>query len=276
MNSDNLESPNAVVEQGVLAPEGPAWKASVVGSTSNLTLGVIASLRRFAESGLPIIFVRGSPSFYPAGADTNITVFEEELSALQSSERVYSVAEGQLASQLSALGLFPRVAVTTNGTWYTTWRETEDAGYTLIYADLVGSSGQVTIADTRTPFFLNPWTGVETPVLIYEQDEAHTIIPLDLAGNQTVIISFSDTKNGSNVPTYHVSSAPPGVVGADFNKERGLDLHVSSAVEDGEAVLSNGTACLISASDIPAPFELSEWELTAEHWEAPSNISDAT
>lgn len=275
LNSENLESPNAVVEQGVLAPDGPAWKAFVVESKSNLTLGAIASLRRFAESDLPIIFVGGSPSFYPAGENTNITVFEEQLSALQSSEGVYSVAEGQLASQLSALGLSPRVAVTTDGTWYTTWRETDDAGYAFIYADLVGSSGDVTIADTRTPFFLNPWTGEETPVLIYKQDDTHTIIPLDLAGNQTVVISFSHTKTGSAVPAYHVGSAPPGIIGADFNK-KGISLHVSSAVEEREAILSNGTTCRVSASGIPAPFELEEWELTAEHWEAPSNISDAT
>lgn len=264
------------MENGVLAPAGPAWKAFAVESTSNITLGAIASLQRFAESGLPIIFVGGSPSFYPTGADTNLTVFEDKLAALQSSEGVYSVDEGQLADQLSALGLAPRVAVTTNGTWYTTWRETEDAGYALIYADLVGSSGDVTIADTRTPFFLNPWTGEETPIFIYEQDEASTIIPLDLAGNQTVIISFSHTKNTSMVPAYYISSAPSGVVGADFNPKDGLTLHVSSAVEDEEAVLSNNATCILSSSGVPAAFELSEWELIAEHWEAPSNVSDAT
>lgn len=225
---------------------------------------------------MPIIFVGGSPSFYPTGADTNVTVFEEQLAALQSSEGVYSVDEGQLANQLSALGLSPRVAVTTNGTWYTTWRETEDAGYALIYADLVGSSGEVTIADTRTPFFLNPWTGEENPVLIYEQDRNSTIIPLELGGNQTVIISFSHAKNSSMLPAYHISFAPSGVVGADFSPKEGLALHVSAAVEDGKAVLSNNTACSLSGSGVPAEFELSEWELIAEHWEAPSNMSDAT
>lgn len=276
MTSENLDSPNAIMNNGVLAPAGPAWKAFAIQSTSNVTLSAIASLQRFAKSGLPIIFVGGSPGFYPTGADTNSTEFEEQLAALQSSEAVYSVAEGQLASQLSALGLSPRIAVTTNGTWYTTWRETEEAGYALVYADLLGSSGSVTIADTRTPFLLNPWTGEETPVLIYEQDEASTIIPLDLAGNQTVIISFSQAKNSSAVPAYHVSSAPSGVVGAEFSPEKGLFLHVSALVGDREAVLSNGTTCLLSGSGVPAAFELSEWELTAEHWEAPSNISDAT
>lgn len=264
------------MENGVLDLTGPAWKALAVPGTSNITLGAIASLQRFAESGLPIIFVGGSPSFYPTGADTNVTVFDEQLATLQLSEGVYSVGEGQLANELSALGLSPRVAVNTNGTWYTTWRETEDAGYALIYADLVGNSGEVTIADTRTPFFLNPWTGEETPVLIYEQDGASTIIPLDLAGNQTVIISFSHTETDSTVPTYHISSAPSGVVGAEFSPKEGLALHVSATVEDEEAVLSNNSTCPLSGSGVPAAFELSEWELIAEHWEAPPNISDAT
>lgn len=264
------------MENGVLAPAGPAWKAFVVQSTSNVTLAASASLQSFAESGLPIIFVGGSPGFYPSGADTNVTEFKEQLAALQAYETVYSVAEGQLASKLSALGLSPRVAVTTNGTWYTTWRETEDAGYALVYADLLGRSGSVTIADTRTPFFLNPWTGEETPVLFYEQDEVSAIIPLDIAGNQTVTISFSQTKSGSATPAYHISSAPSGVVGAEFSPEKGLALHVSADVEYGEAALSNGTTCLLSGSGVPTTFELSEWELTAEHWEAPSNISDAT
>lgn len=276
MSSENLDSPNAIVDNGVLAPTGPAWKAFAIQATSNVTSGAIASLQRFAEYGLPIIFVGGSPGFYPTGLDTNITEFEEQLAELQSYKAVYSVAEGQLASQLSALGLSPRVAVTTNGTWSTTWRETEDVGYALIYADLLGSSGSVTIADTRTPFFLNPWTGEESPVLLYEQDEASTTIPLDLAGNQTVIISFSQTKNGSAVPSYHVNSAPSGVVGAEFSLEKRLALHVSAIVEDGEVFLSNGATCLLSGSGVPEIFELSEWELTAEHWEAPSNISDAT
>lgn len=276
MASENLDAPNAIVENGVLAPAGPAWKAFAVGKTSNLTMSAIASLQNFAESGLPIIFVGGSSNFYPTGSDTNLTIFEEKLAVLQSSEGVYSVDEGQLANQLSALGLYPRVSVATNGTWYTTWRETEDAGYALIYADLVGSSGDITIADTRTPFFLNPWTGEETPVLIYRQDETFTTIPLDLAGNQTIIISFSQTGSGSAVPAYHVSSAPSGIVGADFSAEEGLALHVSAAVPKGEAVLSNDTACILSGSGVSAAFELSEWELIAEHWEAPSNISDAT
>jgi hypothetical protein len=144
----------------------------------------------------------------------------------------------------------------------------------LIFADLIGSSGNVTIADTRTPYFLDPWTGLQSPVLIYDQDSMTTTISLDLAGNQTAIILFASSNGTSGVPTYHVTSAPPGVIGADFSLSAGLGLHVTSAVNDENAVLSNKAACPVDGSSVPTAFELTEWELVAEHWEAPSNISN--
>lgn len=91
-----------------------------------------------------------------------------------------------------------------------------------------------------------------------------------------LIISFSNTRSGFTVPAYHGSSAPDWVVGADFSPKEGLALHVPAAIEDGEAVLSNNSACPLSGSGVPTAFELSEWELIAEHWEAPSNISNVT
>lgn len=259
----------------MLDPSGSAWKAFVVESTSNVTLSTIKSLQHFASSGLPVILVGGSPGFYPTGTDTNVTEFEEQLVALQAYEGVYSVGKGQLADQLSALGLSPRVAVTTNGTWYTTWHEAEGAGHAFIFADLAESQGEITISDTRTPFFLNPWTGEKTPVLIYKQDGNSTIIPLYLGGNQTAIISFDDTRDGSNMSAYNVVSSPPGVIGANFDPSTGLALHVTAAVDHGYAVLSNNATCALDGSQVPETFELSEWELIAEHWEAPSNVSSS-
>ncbi|ETS73836.1 hypothetical protein PFICI_14782 [Pestalotiopsis fici W106-1] len=275
LSPENLELPQAVVENGVLAPEGPAWKALVVQSGSNLTLSAIATLQSFAESGLPILFVGAPPKLYPtASKASNVTVFEEHLAVLEATEGVYTINEDQLADQLSTLGLCPKVSTNTNGTWYTTWRETTEGGYALIYADLIASSGNVTVADTRTPYYLNPWTGTQSPVLVYEQDLTSTTIPLELAGNQTAIILFTDSNNTCSVPAYHVTSAPAGVIGADFTLSGGLGVHVTTTVNDGEAVLSNNAVCSIDGSGVPAAFELTEWELIAEHWEAPSNISN--
>ncbi|KAF3025109.1 hypothetical protein E8E14_014613 [Neopestalotiopsis sp. 37M] len=275
LSPENLELPQATVENGILAPEGPAWKALVVRNGSALTLNAISTLQSFAESGLPVVLVGDAPTYYPTGStDANETLFAPRLTILETTEGVYSVNEGQVANQLSSLGLSPRVATTTNGTWYTTWRETIEGGYALIFADLIGSSGIVTIADTRTPYFLDPWTGLQSPVLIYDQDSTTTTISLDLAGNQTAIILFTGSNSTSGVPAYHVTSAPAGVIGADFSLSAGLGLHVTSAVNDENAVLSNTAACPVDGSSVPTAFQLTEWDLVAEHWEAPSNISN--
>ncbi|KAH8589577.1 hypothetical protein B0O99DRAFT_664485 [Bisporella sp. PMI_857] len=275
LGPENLNSLQAIVDNGVLAPAGPAWKALIVTSISNVSLNAIASLQKFANRGLPVIFVGGSPHFYPTGNDTSVASFEEQLQVLQASKNVYSVEEEQVASHLSSLGLAPRVAASTNGTWFTTWRESNGSGHALIYSDLVASQGKVTITDTRTPFFLNPWSGEQAPVLIYEQNSTSTTIPLSLAGNQTTIILFSNLQRSSMVPAYHVTFAPSSVIGSTFNSERGLALHVIASSTDEEAVLSNGATCNLSGPSVPAPFQLSDWILTAEHWEAPSNMSKA-
>ncbi|KAI1366485.1 hypothetical protein F5Y08DRAFT_351412 [Xylaria arbuscula] len=273
LTAENLQSEQAVVDNGVLAPMSPAWKALAIGPKANVSLDALASLQRLADSGLPIIMVGESPCFYPEGNKTDAQLFEKNLNTLQSSDNVYSADEGQLADKLSSLGVRPQVAVETNGTWYTTWRESEEMGHALIYSDLTASQGEVEIADTRTPFFLNPWTGEETPVLTYRQDNASTIIPLSLAGNQTVVIAFKSL-NKLTDPTYHLTSFSPHVLGSTFDSVHGLTLQVAHSTSDVQVTLSNGASRNISTSSVPPAFELSQWSLTAEHWEAPANLSD--
>lgn len=218
----------------------------------------------------------GSPQFYPTGNYTDFAAFKSHLAVLQASEKVYSVDEGQLANQLKSLGLRPRVGANpATGTWYTTWRESNTTGTALIYADLVASEGKVTITDTRTPYFLDPWTGKRTPVLVYTQTNTSTVVPLRLKGNQTVMVAFEDDATGSP-PAYHVISAPENVLGATYSAEAGLKLSVSAATTEGTATLSNNVSCRLPGPQVLPPFELTAWKLVAEHWEAPSNISNAT
>ncbi|KAI1314034.1 hypothetical protein F5Y03DRAFT_402279 [Xylaria venustula] len=271
---DNLRSDQAVVEDGVLAPKLSAWQALAVASRANVSLDGLKSLQRLSDSGLPVILVGESPFFFPEGKQADSQLFDEALIALQASSNVYSADEGLLAGKLFSLGLRPRVGVATNGTWYTTWRQSNDSSHALVYSDLVASHGEVRISDTRTPFLLNPWTGEETPVLVYGQDNTSTTIPLSLAGNQTILIAFRPRDDST--PPYHLTSSSSHILGLTFNSTQGLTLQVAGSQSDERATLSNGVTCTISTSGVPSSFELSEWTLIAEHWEAPSNLSDVT
>ncbi|ETS86460.1 hypothetical protein PFICI_00288 [Pestalotiopsis fici W106-1] len=275
LNPNNLESSQAVVKDGVLASDGPAWTALIVESAANISLSAVASLKRLASAGLPVVFVGDNFNLYPDGQDANLTVFQQELETLQSYSNVYAAGEGELANKITELGLSPRVGVSTNGTWYTTLRELNASSYVFVYADLVGSRGSVIVKDTRMPFFLNPWTGAQSPVLIYERSNTTTTIPLSLSGNQTVIILFSDAETSHNFD-YHIVSVPDNAASATTAGDGTVSVQVSNSAADTEATMSDGSICALGGSHVPAAFSITNWNLTAEHWAAPANLSETS
>ncbi|KAH8729876.1 hypothetical protein BGZ61DRAFT_569735 [Ilyonectria robusta] len=240
LSANNLKLEQAVVRNRVLAPDGPAWKALIVESSQNLTLDSVKKLKSFAQKGLPVVFSGGSPTYYPTGDGSRKDEFERQLSRLLRSKNVHSVASGKVADKLKSLGVQPQIQANTNGTFYTSWIETNKIGYALIYSDLVRSTGTITVNSKQAPFYFNAWTGEITPVLVYTRTKATTTIPVDLAGNQTLILAFGDgLRQQVPVPKYHVEKAPSNVL-------------------------------------VPDAFKLSQWSLTAEHWEAPEDLYDSS
>jgi hypothetical protein len=274
VTSDNLQLDQAQVRNGLLAPEGPAWKALVVERSQNLTIDAVQALRKFSQNGLPIIFSGGRPGFYPTGSgESDKTRYERELSSLLGSKNVYSVNSSRVADKLRALGLRPRAGVSTNGTCYTTWAEgPAGVGYAVVYSDVVQSTGTVTVTSTQTPFYLNPWTGETSPVLIYTRTKDTTTIPVSLASNQTLYLAFSDAMHTS-IPRYHVQAAPSHVLNAEPDASNKISLHVARSETHSTVLLSTGKRVpLDSTSTVPSTFRLMNWTLVAEHWEAPEDV----
>ncbi|CAI6091447.1 unnamed protein product [Clonostachys chloroleuca] len=220
----------AYAADGTLAPEGPAWQALLVESSQNLTIDAAKKLKTWAEAGLPVILSGGMPGFYPF-ANGTIGDYTRELSSL--SDSLTGVAQ-----QLSADHIAPLVGVKTNGRWYTTWSEAGDVSYTLVYCDLVGSTGEVLVATSEMPYFCN-------------------------ARGLTAIIAFSD-KLQEELPTprRHVLSIPSNVLDVKYSPSAGLNLHVGWSDTIGAVCLSD---------DEKIPLEL---DLGTQHWEAPADLSD--
>ncbi|KAJ0426813.1 hypothetical protein BJY00DRAFT_306805 [Aspergillus carlsbadensis] len=276
LSSDNLGLDEPKVKNAHLAPNGPEWQAMVVEESENLTLSAVASLKRYASEGFPIIFSGGSPGFYPIGNDTE-EKFHRELRGLQRLRSVYHVANKKVAEKLTSIGLSPRVGVKTNGTWYTTWYDAGDVGYAVVFSDMVKASGQLIVNSTQSPYFYDAWTGDRSPVLAYTQNGGKAIIPLDLAGNQTVIIAFSDSLSKSvPTPRHVIISAPPNVIGTEVGTHLEAVLHVAYAKGIQTVRLDNGKTVGVHGDAVAPAFPLSNWTLVAEHWEAPENLYDAS
>ncbi|KAL3440276.1 hypothetical protein BJX65DRAFT_314936 [Aspergillus insuetus] len=276
LSSDNLGLDEPKVKNARLAPNGPEWQAMVVEQSENLTLSAVASLKRYASKGFPIIFSGGSPGFYPIGNDTEED-FQHELRGLKRLRSVYQVASKKVAEKLTSIGLSPRVGAKTNGTWYTTWYDAGDVGYAVVFNDMVKASGQLIVNSTQSPYFYDAWTGNRSPVLAYTQKGGKVIIPLDLSGNQTVIVAFSDSLSKSvPTPRYVIISAPPNVIGTGVGTHLEAELHVAYARGAQTARLDNDRTVGIQGEAVVPAFPLSNWTLVAEHWEAPEDLSDAS
>jgi hypothetical protein len=273
LSPDNFALPEATIKNGQLGPKGPKYKALVITGNSNLTLEGVQYLRKYARAGFPVILSGGDPGFYASYDSRDRASVEKAISVLKQSKNVYSVAAGEVAKKLHSLGLSPRVGVKTNGTWYTTWREDTVHGmdHAFVFCDTNASTGSVSILSTKTPFLLDPWTGDKKPLLNYQRKDDSVIIPLSLAGNQTVIIGFQDESG----PKVHVTQTSSAVLGGDSTSNGDIVLHISASTPSKPLSLSNGKHIKVPTG-VASATKLSNWTLTAEHWEAPQNMFDAS
>ncbi|KAL3455862.1 hypothetical protein BJX64DRAFT_281774 [Aspergillus heterothallicus] len=288
LSPDNFALPDATVRNGVLGPDGPRFKALVVTSDSNMTLSGVYRIKEYAAQGLPIIFSGGLPGAYFSSVNgSEPTTIQAELTNLSTSTNVHIASTGGVADKLTSLGLSPNIQVQTEGTWLTTWREDRSTGidYALIFCDRTTSSGSITItgaAKNKTPFYLNPWTGVVSPVFTYAVTDAGLTIPMSLKGNQTIIIAFSSHGLGKfRAPNVHATETPSSVIGATVDNKKRWIPQVTSKRDSAETpekiILSNGRHIKLPRQEtIASSFNLSGWNLIAEHWEAPTNFSDAS
>jgi hypothetical protein len=287
LTPDNFALPEATVRKGVLGPDGPRFKALVITRDSNMTLAGAQKVQEYATLGLPIIFSGGLPGVYSSSTDgSEPAAIEAALTDLSTSDNVYLVDSDGVADKLTSLGLSPNIKVQTEGQWYTTWREDASTGidYALVFCDTNSSSGYITVtgaAKNKTPFYLNAWTGAIAPVFTYSVTKSGLTIPVSLQGNQTLVIAFSSRPLGeSGTPKVHAVESPDSVINATFDRKHGWVAHVTNQRGSqalGRIRLSNNRHVeLPQTQQIAKPFNLTNWKLIAEHWEAPTSFSDAS
>ncbi|KAF5584443.1 glycosyl hydrolases family 2 sugar binding domain-containing protein [Fusarium pseudocircinatum] len=276
----NLKLPQAYIKNKVLAPETGDFKALVLPARSNITLQAIENIKKLAVAGLPVILV-GSPMFLPTnrlGDEAKTWAAYKGLSKLPS---VHQRDKGEVAATLKSLGLIPKVNTISDKAWKHARRRDSANGMDLI--SILGASqpstGIVKIACRGVPYRFNAWTGAQEPVLLYTTDRlSRTInIPLSLAANQTTILVVSEKPlKHIHAPVVHIVKQPDGVLGAKVISNHEIELRATSKSSGGRVILSNGATHVIKRFDVPEVVELEKWTLTTEHWEAPSNFSDAS
>jgi hypothetical protein len=165
----SLDLPNATVTNGVLAANGPAYKALVfdqfllpTGSTTRgtMTAKIAQKLLDYAKAGLPIVFV-GNPQnsgTYPASTDTDLNAV---LTQLRAEPTFYSVpSEAAVPGKLKSLGLTPAAQTAASSSVLSVRRRdaSTDTNYYWLY-----NQGVDTPAANNSIYGQNPSNLFESP-----------------------------------------------------------------------------------------------------------------
>ncbi len=243
-----------------------------------LTVSGAQKLAEYAQAGLPIIFDGGIPTrlwAYHKCDAAKVTRIMNDISKL-SNVHVIDSPDRNLADVLSSIGIDPLARISSNGTWYTVWREdtSQNAEYVFVYnSEGNTTAGTVEFASTKIPYWFDAWTGEQSPVALYEQSDKGIKIPFAFQGNQSKIVAFLSKPLGT-VPSLHATSVSGTVLSVTAS---GKSLSVKTGSQGGaspQVTTSDGKVHELAAAG-SEPFELSSWALTVEHWDPPADLSDA-
>lgn len=275
LSAGNLQAPEAVVEGGILAPNGPSYKAIVFSNQTLISAAGAAKLHEFATAGFPVFFV-GSTDFSSIGkAPGEAQNVTSTMNSILNSglDNVHTVAtSAHLPDALSSAGILPKVSFSDATSWYPFWRRADGIDYAYIYND--GDSTQtvdVKFDTTGTPYQFDAWTGAITPVLQYTTTPTSLTIPITLAANQTTILGFAPANASSPslpaAPSTHITSSTGAVVGLTPSTNGTPSAHLTGPAS---FTLSNGQSRNLTATPPPAT-TLSTWDIIIEDWQRTAN-----
>ena len=265
-----LELDNAVVTDGRLDAEGPAYKAIVLNNETTIPPAAANKLVEYAQAGLPVIFVKTVPS---ANAYVGEDTVAQTMELLQTYDCVKVVASVKdVPAVLAELGVQPDAQYSAN--LLNVHRSSEEGEFYYLYNDAGASdfpkakTGKtvdttVTLTGSGVPYALNAWTGEITPIASYTADADGVQVPVSLAANESTIIVLAQPGwCGIQMPNAVVTSDG---VNAEFAEQDGLIVKSGSG-EAQEITLSDGSHVTVDFGEAQAETTLTGWNLTVESW----------
>ncbi|KAK7472300.1 hypothetical protein VKT23_000420 [Stygiomarasmius scandens] len=301
VSPENLKPPGvSQVTEGRLAADGPAYKAFVLSRTQNITVDAAEFLVQFADSGLPVIFVGSVPDDIPGYevGDTQKSRVKELMNELVGKPSVAVVDnEEDVSDALKVMNVTPALSIKPESpNLYSIMREVQDGSgsdrtaHFYLFNSNVSTSGSVTGPINNftltlnpgfkgTPFTLDPWTGIVSPVLLYTIDDDGVIsIPsVSLAPSQTALFTVTTrtTFESVSAPVDHLVGTDAGVavVASSGSNSNIAELH---SFEEGpkQITFSNGSSQIVNFPlQGKTRMELDGWQLNITAWMPPADIS---
>ena len=283
LSPQNLLLPQATVRNGVLAADGPSYKALIFSGQDIITIEAAQAVLGFAQAGLPIIVVGDASALpdqtYPSadvGQLTNITAQIAQSSAVH-----FVTSIDEISGVLSELTITPQAGLNcTSSPVYPVVRSDVDNGaeYVFLYNDqYISADCSVSFTSSgsnATPFVYNAFAGTQEELVEYTADGSVYTLSLNLAANETTILVFKPGSgtNGTSKPVVTSSSQNVASVRRSNSSDTSVLATVSSS---GSASLTfdSGKTTTFDVS-LPATLDLPTWDIEIEDWHAPDDRFD--
>lgn len=272
---------SATVQNGVLGPTGPAYKALIFASDAFvaaaqqnlLTINAVNTVTKLAKAGLPVIFVGSPPNItIPAVAQlqTQLHTSVENLLSTKNVQQIPSI--DALPATLARLGISPRNSMScSGGPVYSVWRSdaATNTDYVFFYNDQNVSTtceANLTTSSGRMPHIYDAWTGSQQPVLQYTRNKIGVSVPFTLQANQTMIVGLV-SKTNSAAPKCPISNIDSNVSSLISSSAGTIYAHT---IGPAKITSSSGKTWSFTSSPPPST-SLSTWEISIEDHHAPAD-----
>lgn len=273
----NLELPTGTLTDGVLAAQGPSYKAILVDNESSMPPAAARHISSYANAGFPVIFIGTTPSSTPGNNITGDAYVNATIASILSNTNVKTVpSQSDVVSALEELNVLPFV----NTTFLTVhrWNATELTHYVYFYNQGAASTQIVTLQTGEgVPFLLDSLTGRIERIAAYTQTSLTTSVEVSLTQNEIALIAIGPPDNFNGIGSRLQTHAIPNP-SLQANVTYGANSLVVKSFTGGEMTinLSNSSTVNVAISNPPERQTLNIWNITIHGWEPTANIYDAT
>ncbi len=273
-----LDQPLAEVRDGVLAPDGPAYKALVLeydffrGQERSIALDTARKVLAYGKKGLPIVLVRDWSDVVPIGFGENDTLDEvrdvmAQVAALPTTRQALDKTKvGDFLLELgvqrdvehddSTVQHVRRVVGDTDLYYIANAKHAENRRLNQV-------TQEIWLTSTRSdavPYRMDAWTGKVTPIALYERDGDQVRVVIDLHPGQSTVVALAAPQPGNR-------QSAVSTTGDDVIREGGRLLVRASAAGEVVTTLANGTTVRNTVQRVREPLELTGWDLEVEDWQ---------
>ncbi|CEJ54386.1 hypothetical protein PMG11_00701 [Penicillium brasilianum] len=274
LGPENLQLPEAVVSDGLLAPNGPGYKTLIFLNNTQIDNDVLSKVREFNRVGLPIFFV-GEVQEQPISSKPNETYNSADMvnEFISRGKNIHRVSTNDdLPAALARAYLTPRVQFTPMdssilGVYRTEAKSKIDYIWLLNDGNATASSiAEFEVDREVLPFSLDAWTGDEQPIAHYSFSGNQVEIPLSLQPHETTIIGFKPLRGLR--PAY-VTKTTGQVESVGYT----VDGKLYASLKGSSTVTVSGRDEHVLKATVPESSSISLWDLKIQNWRGSPNYT---